>query len=160
MAGKKQKPKDDPAMKAVRAVFKDSGLSLVELGKRMGYADEMARQAAWQFMQSNDPRVGTLRKFSEAVGVPLDQLTPRRKRMARRLEDELEQFGCSLTAFAFREHLEKRKMDTSPDWTIDDLICHPKEAMEFAQMVRGELGCPALPDYVILRALMNIRKSH
>src|SRR5882757_7127620 len=92
----KKKSQDDPAMIAVRELFHEAGLSLVDLGKRMGYPDEMARQAAWQFMKSHDPRMSMLRKFAEAMGTTVDQLTVRRKRMPRKLEDELEKFGCNM----------------------------------------------------------------
>jgi len=37
------KRKDDPAMMKIRAIFAESGLSFVELGKRMGNPDEVAR---------------------------------------------------------------------------------------------------------------------
>jgi transcriptional regulator with XRE-family HTH domain len=155
-----KKRKDDPAMAKVRALFEESGLSLVELGRRMGYPEETARQSAWQFMKTNDPRMSMLRKFAEAMGIALDELTPRRKRMSRKLEMELEECGCSLTPAAFRELLEDRKATTSPSWTIDDLVCHPKEAMEFCDLIRSETNCPELTDDLVLRTLMNIRRSH
>jgi transcriptional regulator with XRE-family HTH domain len=68
------KSKDDPAMKKVRALFKESGLTLHDLGVKMGYAPENARQAAFQFMKSNDPRISMLRKAAEAFGVGLKDL--------------------------------------------------------------------------------------
>jgi transcriptional regulator with XRE-family HTH domain len=68
------KSKDDPAMKKVRTLFKGSGLTLQGLGEKMGYAPELARQAAFQFMKSNDPRISMLRKVAEAFGVELKML--------------------------------------------------------------------------------------
>src|SRR5437868_1704267 len=107
-----KKGKDEPAMAKVRALFKESGLSLVELGRRMGYPEETARQSAWQFMKTNDPRMSMLRKFAEAMGISLDQLTPRGKRMSRKLETELEECGCEMSPDAFRDLLEERKATT------------------------------------------------
>jgi transcriptional regulator with XRE-family HTH domain len=66
--------KDDPAMKKVRALFKQSGLSLNQLGLKIGYDPENARQAAFQFMKTADPRISMLRKVAEALGVELKAL--------------------------------------------------------------------------------------
>jgi transcriptional regulator with XRE-family HTH domain len=66
----------DPVMVAVRARFEKSGLSLDELGTKMGYPKDSARKSAWQFIQrTNDPRVSMLRKFAGAVGIKLSALT-------------------------------------------------------------------------------------
>lgn len=151
---------DDPAMIKVRAIFKKSGLSLIELGKRMGYSDETARQAAWQFMQSHDPRMSMLRKFADAMGVSIDMLGYRGKRMLRKLEVELTECGCHLTSNDFREHLEEQKALVAPAFNTDELVCHPKEAMEYCDVVRKATSCPKLSDFLILRTLMNIRRSH
>jgi transcriptional regulator with XRE-family HTH domain len=68
------KAKDDPAMKKVRALFDKSGLTLQGLGEKMGYTSEFARQAAFQFMKSSDPRISMLRKAAGALGVELKEL--------------------------------------------------------------------------------------
>jgi transcriptional regulator with XRE-family HTH domain len=70
---KKQRP-DDPSMTKVRALFKASGLSLAELGRKMSYADETARQSAWQFLKTTDPHVSMLRRFAEAMGIAVGKL--------------------------------------------------------------------------------------
>jgi len=65
----------DPVMNAVRAVFERSDLSLEKLGLRMGYSPQLARKSAWQFVRkTNDPRLSMLRRFADAVGVPLSEL--------------------------------------------------------------------------------------
>ena len=65
----------DPVMSAVRATFEQSQLSLEQLGLRMGYSQELARKSAWQFVRrTNDPRLSMLRRFADAVGVPLPEL--------------------------------------------------------------------------------------
>jgi transcriptional regulator with XRE-family HTH domain len=74
-----QKPDDDPAMTRVRARFERSGLSLHELGLKMGYPEATARQSAWQFMKTSDPRVSTLRRFARALGVSIEELVGEEK---------------------------------------------------------------------------------
>jgi len=69
------KPVSDPVMLRVRAAFEKSGLSLDELGKRMGHEKALPRQSAWQFLnRTNDPRLSMLRRFAQAVGVRLEDL--------------------------------------------------------------------------------------
>ena len=65
----------DPVMKAVRDARKRRGLSFEQLGRRMGYASDTARKSAWQFVtKTNDPRLSMLRRFAEAVDIPLSEL--------------------------------------------------------------------------------------
>jgi hypothetical protein len=56
-------------MSAVRRRFAESGLSLHDLGLRMGYAPEIARKSAWQFMRTTDPRISMLRRFAKAMRI-------------------------------------------------------------------------------------------
>jgi transcriptional regulator with XRE-family HTH domain len=71
----------DPVMERVRAAFAASGLSLDDLGQKMGSEGETARKAAWQFLNKvDDPRVSTLRRFADAVGVPLADFFPDKKK--------------------------------------------------------------------------------
>ena len=69
----------DPSMARVKALFKESGLSLHDLGLKMGYPPEGARQSAFQFMKSGDPRISMLRRFAKALGVSLEKLTRENK---------------------------------------------------------------------------------
>ena len=71
---KPDKPKDDPAMVRVRAIFKKSGMSLHDLGIKMGYPPDTARQSVFQFMKTADPRIGMLRKFAEAFEMDVREL--------------------------------------------------------------------------------------
>jgi transcriptional regulator with XRE-family HTH domain len=65
----------DPALLRARDTFKKSGLTLEELGLRMGYAADTARKAAWQLLhRTNDPRLSMLRKLAAALDVPLRDL--------------------------------------------------------------------------------------
>jgi transcriptional regulator with XRE-family HTH domain len=65
----------DSTMIRAREAFKASGMTLDELGLRMGHAAEVARQSAWQFLSKTaDPRVSMLRRFAVAVGIPIADL--------------------------------------------------------------------------------------
>lgn len=62
-------------MDRVRQVFEKSGLSLEELGQRMGYTGDTARKAAWQFLnKTTDPRLSMLSRFADAMGLSLAEL--------------------------------------------------------------------------------------
>ena len=65
---------EDPAMRKVRKLFEQSGLSQQELGEKMGYAPTTARQAVSQFIRSSDPQIGMLRKFAKAMGIKVESL--------------------------------------------------------------------------------------
>lgn len=76
MPTKKSETPLDAAMVKARAAFEKSKLTLVELGRRMGYEDAItAKKSAWQFLnKTNDPRLSMLRKFAAAVGVKIRSL--------------------------------------------------------------------------------------
>ena len=73
---------EDSTMTSVRRLFKKSGLTLHELGLKMGYEDKIARQSAFQFMKASDPRISMLRRFARALDVSLDDLIaePKKKK--------------------------------------------------------------------------------
>lgn len=58
-------------METVRRLFEESGLSLQELGEKMGFEPSTARQAAFQFLRVNDPRLSSLRRFTTAMEIPM-----------------------------------------------------------------------------------------
>jgi hypothetical protein len=65
----------DPAMKKAQRLFTQSGKSLDQLGRDMGYRGETARKAAWQFLNhTKDPRLSMLRRFAKAMGVDVSEL--------------------------------------------------------------------------------------
>jgi hypothetical protein len=65
----------DPAMKKAAEIFSASGKSLDQLGTEMGYEGDVARKAAWQFLNKTaDPRLSTIRRFAKAMGIPLQEL--------------------------------------------------------------------------------------
>lgn len=68
-------PDIDAALTAARERFERSGLSLEELGLKMGYPKESARKSAWQFLnKTTDPRLSMLRRFAAAVGCSVKSL--------------------------------------------------------------------------------------
>jgi transcriptional regulator with XRE-family HTH domain len=66
---------DHVRRKAIK-LFHQSGMTLEELGLKMGYEPGTARRAAWQlFNKVSDPRLSTLERLAEALGVrPRDLL--------------------------------------------------------------------------------------
>jgi transcriptional regulator with XRE-family HTH domain len=66
---------EDPLMVRIRQLFEQSGMTLEELGQKMGYTGDVARKSAWQFLNATyDHRVSRLRKFASAVGVEIVDL--------------------------------------------------------------------------------------
>jgi transcriptional regulator with XRE-family HTH domain len=65
---------EDPCMKKAHKAYRDSGLSMHEIGIKMGYSPASARQAVSQFLKSGDPQVSILRRFAKAVGAKVDKL--------------------------------------------------------------------------------------
>ena len=71
---------NDPAIVAARTLFEKSNLTLDELGQKMGHAGDVARKAAWQFLnKTSDPRISTLRRFAAAMGISLEELIAEKK---------------------------------------------------------------------------------
>ena len=62
-------------MERVRTRFEKSGLTLHDLGLKMGYPEESARKSAWQFIsKTGDPRLSMLNRFAKALGVTVKDL--------------------------------------------------------------------------------------
>jgi len=69
------KEKATNPMERARLLFQKSGLSLDELGQRMGYEGDAARKSAWQFLtKTTDPRLSMLKRFADALNVSLVEL--------------------------------------------------------------------------------------
>jgi transcriptional regulator with XRE-family HTH domain len=66
--------REDPIMARARERFEQAGISLEELGRRMGY-NANARKSAWQFLhKTSEPRLSMLRRFAKALGIDLKDL--------------------------------------------------------------------------------------
>ena len=61
-------------MTKVRKLFEASGMTQQQLGEKMGYAPETARQSVSQLLKTGDPQIGTLRRLAKALGVKLENL--------------------------------------------------------------------------------------
>jgi transcriptional regulator with XRE-family HTH domain len=71
---------DDPVMKKVRSLAEKSGLSLNDLGLKMGCAPDTARQSVWQFLRTNDPHISMLRRFADAMGMTIEELVGEKRK--------------------------------------------------------------------------------
>ncbi len=70
-----KKDSTDPAMQKARKLFEKSGKSLDQLGQEMGYEGDVARKAAWQFLNKTaDPRLSMIRRFAKAMGINVKDL--------------------------------------------------------------------------------------
>ena len=74
--------KTDPVAEVrdkLREAAKESGLTQEEIGLRMGYSKDSARQAISRLLNPEinyDPRLSTLLSFAQAIGQPLKKLIP------------------------------------------------------------------------------------
>lgn len=79
--------------------------------------------------------------------------------MARKVINP-EEYGINLTKEAFvGEVFEAFAKAYEGRLSIDELVLHPREALNFCDDVRRTGGWFSLPDDIILRALMNDRKN-
>jgi hypothetical protein len=78
--------------------------------------------------------------------------------MATRINPAL--FGVPLTYRQFAQAVADRFCDWErARWAVDEMLLHPAEATAFCQRVRDSHRWEKLPDSVIPRTLMNIRKG-
>jgi len=75
-----------------------------------------------------------------------------------KLEDELRQYDCCLSAEEFEEILEDVLRKHFPDLNTEQLLYYPDKAKRYCDLVREKTNCWKLPDEMILRRLQNIRK--
>ena len=76
-----------------------------------------------------------------------------------RLDGELKYYGCTIAVDTFKERLVDLLIRDFPETTIDGLVCEPANSSEYCHIVRDDIECELLPDKVILKALMNIRRA-
>ena len=61
-------------MAKIRAIVTKSGLTQQEVGLRMGYPPESARQSVSQFLKGENPTIGVLKRFADAMGIDMKDL--------------------------------------------------------------------------------------
>jgi transcriptional regulator with XRE-family HTH domain len=67
-------PFTNRVMATITKRFVDSGMSLEEFGRRMGY-HKSPRKAAWQFLElTRNPRLSMVEKAAKALGVSVEDL--------------------------------------------------------------------------------------
>lgn len=76
------------------------------------------------------------------------------------LKVELPRFGCHMDQAEFKEIILELKAAMYPEWTDEELLYRcDTDARAFVAAVRSRVGCAGLPDYLIMRALVNSRKE-
>lgn len=80
--------------------------------------------------------------------------------MAIKLENELTIYGCDVDPEEFRDIVMELKAVMFPMWTDEELLCHcDHDAPMFCRAVRSRVRCDGLPDHLITRTLLNVRKK-
>jgi hypothetical protein len=80
-----------------------------------------------------------------------------RQKKRMNLEAELRSVGCSLSRAQFSDLVDQLRTSLYPDWSPDELACHPHDAQQFCESVRQRASAP-VPDHVIMKAMLNLRK--
>ncbi len=94
----------------------------------------------------------------EALGGMASGESGQRKRPRRvEWEAELRAVGYPSGREQFYERVEELSNALFPDWTPDELACHPHEAQQFCEVVRRVVA--PVPDHLVMRALMNRRRQ-
>ena len=70
-------------------------------------------------------------------------------------EAELRAVGYTLGKEQFYEKVDELRNALFPDWTADELACHPHEALQFCEVVRRVVA--PVPDHLVMKALLNRR---
>jgi hypothetical protein len=75
------------------------------------------------------------------------------------LESRLQASGGPASLTTFQDELVTLLANMYPAWSVDEMVLHPYDAMQFCQAVRRWQTCSGLPDEMILRCLMHRRKN-
>jgi hypothetical protein len=70
---------------------------------------------------------------------------------------ELRASGCPLNREQFYDAVESIRRAIYPEWTQDELACHPHEALRLCEIVRSKTQA-SVPDHLIMKAMLNYRK--
>ena len=77
----------------------------------------------------------------------------------RNVKLELAGASCNLTPEVFKELANDCLSGMYKDATIDETLCHPREALALCNYVRQTADCRSLADEFILSTIMNYRKA-
>jgi hypothetical protein len=75
-----------------------------------------------------------------------------------KLTEHLKAAGWDRDADSFRDALVDIFAEMFRAWTDEELLFNPREAIQFCNVARSRLRTKDLPDHVILRTLVNVRK--
>lgn len=78
--------------------------------------------------------------------------------MAKTLKKELEECGCEMKPETFRKTVKTMHGHLFNGMTDERLLCNPHKALHLCGAVMGKAGMK-LPDELILRTLLNVRKD-
>lgn len=77
-----------------------------------------------------------------------------------RLKNELDAVGCDIDEAEFRDIVQEIKAVLFPTISDEEMICHTEShARHYIAAVRARCQCQNLPDWLINRTLLNIRKA-
>ena len=61
-------------LQKAKQLAQESGLTHQQIGEKMGYPPESARQSTWQFLNGTNPSVAMIVRFAKAIGVNVKEL--------------------------------------------------------------------------------------
>lgn len=80
--------------------------------------------------------------------------------MAERIEPQLRENGCDMSADQFRAFVDDIFVEHFSGYTVDEMLLNPKVAIEYCNAVRAQgAEFEQLPDHLILRSLIGQRKK-
>lgn len=80
--------------------------------------------------------------------------------MAKHLKTHLKEHRVGLSPEEFLDILADTFHQVAPSYQNDEeLAANPSVAVQFCDAVRNRVGCPELPEPVVMRALSNPRKN-
>ena len=79
--------------------------------------------------------------------------------MSASLGDRLAANGCSIPLAHFQDQLATIMAEMYRSWSIDELLLHPSDGLEYCAVVRRQTDCRDLPEDLILRCLLARRKN-
>ena len=75
------------------------------------------------------------------------------------LQDRLSANNCDIPLDQFQDRLMEILTEMYRAWSVDELLLHPRQEIEYCSTVRRVLDCHDLPDDLILRCLLGRRKN-
>ncbi len=105
----------------------------------------------------------SLRQHGEHVEGPVDygpsSVVTGGKSKTASLEDRLHANGCGMPLAGFQEMLAETLGEMYRSWSVDELLLHPREELDYCSAIRRRSGFHDLPDDLILRCLLARRKN-